>query len=180
MRAFAERGVALTLNDVAEEAEVSREAVRHYFPTVSALLLEMQDRYDHESSQGDEGVPLTTQVKAAIRNAYADRGSAALTAMLTAMAVIEPDGPMGQAMRERTQRLRDQLTTAVQEAQQAGEFRRDIDGAVLAQLLLAATQGLAAQVLITDEPGLHRTAVPEALTQLFGPPPGTGQLACEP
>ncbi|MGN6325884.1 TetR/AcrR family transcriptional regulator [Pseudolysinimonas sp.] len=173
MSAFERRGCDLTLADVAEAAGVSREAVRHYFATVSDLLLALQGEYDARNARlSADDEPLPERVAAAVRSAYAARGSAALTALLTARAVIDGESSVGRAMRERSARLRTSLAAAVQAAQDAGEFRDDIAAPVLARLLLAAAQGLATQELVEGERAAEGDLHEEALIRLFAPSGG--------
>lgn len=165
---FEERGPALTLADVVDASGLSREAVRHYFPSALAVLLALQASYDADSHAGDDDAVFSARLAAAIRTAYAGRGPAALTAILTAHAVIDPSGAAGQMMSKRVRTLRSELTDAIRRAQTAGEFRADLAPEVLATLLLAATQGLATQSLIapSDDSEVEREA---ALLRLFEP-----------
>lgn len=167
---FERRGGDLTLGDVGEQAGVSRESVRHYFPTVADLLLAMQEQRDREAEAGGGDAPLDQRIAAEIRSAHVTRGSAALTAILTASAVIDTEGRVGQAMRVRLARLRSSLGAAVRAAQEAGEFRDDIEAELLARLLLAASQGLAAQILIEGDDAAGVSAAQAALIRLLGPP----------
>lgn len=171
MVAFDRRGDDLTLVDVADEAGLAREAVRHYFPTVVDLLLAMQETLDATTADAHAtSARLSDRIAGAIRFSYSNRGPAALTAILTARAVIDARGRIGKAMTARLARLRSELSAAVLEAQHVGEFRNDIDADTLALLLLAATQGLATQALLNDPRSVAPEPTQQALIRLFTTP----------
>lgn len=152
---FAERGFrAATLDGVAKAALLTRAGVLHHFAGKDDLLLALLDARDaelgvvHRDDVTATGLLLDVQV--AVRAILARRDLVALAHALSAEGA-DPGHPAHGWLVGRYARIRDDLEAAFTRSFDRGELVRREDPAVLAALVLAATEGLEAQWLVDPE-----------------------------
>ncbi|MCM0620877.1 TetR/AcrR family transcriptional regulator [Nocardioides bruguierae] len=149
---FAERGVdGTSMRAIGEAVGVSHAALKHYFPSREALLVEVLRRRearlveDVTARAGDDFTSLRLLADATVRNA-AEPGFVALHTAMLATGVLDPDGEAGEHLvaryREARGRIADDLATGVMAGRPITEV------ADVAALLLAASDGLQAQWLL--------------------------------
>ena len=149
----AERGIdGASLRSLAEEIGVSHTALRHYFDSRDALLIEVYREHEtrDDDARGDE---LRTGVVDAM-SATADRnrsvpGLVQLYATLTTDALQEQHPATRAFVRDRFTDLRDDIAGRIERAKARGEVDPDIDAADAAALLIAASDGLQVQWLLS-------------------------------
>ena len=158
---------AASLSAVADAAGVSREAVRHYFPSRSVLLQEVladSEARFRAAVGGGADKSMTGRLLLGRERAAAAPAVVALVANLTAHAITDGVGDLRGTMQERLWGLESDLAEAIQKAQADGELRSDIPARVLARLILGASDGLAAHDLLL---GRTESDVLPTLLELF-------------
>ena len=149
---FAERGYrGSSIDAVARGAGLTRQGVLHHFASKQALLLALLDARDRELGNmpepGEESAGrMLDTARAATSAILAQRELVALAHALSAEAAGE-EHPAHEWLTRRYDRLRAALTDAFRVSFARGELEPRADPAVLAALLLAATEGLEAQWL---------------------------------
>jgi AcrR family transcriptional regulator len=140
-----------SIDAVAREAGLTRQGVLHHFPSKQALLLALLDERDRELGNMPEpgertAASLLESARVNIAAILAQRELVALAHMLSAEAAGESH-PAHAWLTRRYDRLRSSLAAAFTESFERGELVAGADPAVLASVVLAATEGLEAQWL---------------------------------
>lgn len=149
---FAQRGSKKTsLRAIAQEVGVTHAALTHYFGSLEELLVAV---YRESERRSDEGEPAQRDVTPAMSMRIAAEknrsipGLVQLYSILTANA-IEDDHPAAQEFATtRFSRLREEISAQVRELQASGRIRGDLDPALVAALVIAASDGLQTQWLL--------------------------------
>lgn len=141
------------LASVADAARLTQPGLLHHFPSKEHLLMAVLEERDRENIRW-------------MSETWYDGGSAALRTLVSLVAhntttpelvqlftVLVGEGvseshPAHEYFADRYARLRQGIRRAVQQGQDTGEFRSDVDPAVLASLLLAVMDGLQIQWLL--------------------------------
>ena len=168
----AERGVdGASLRSLADEIGVSHTALRHYFDSRDALLIEVYR--EHESRDDDAGAGQAPAGVVGAMAATADRNRAVpglvrLYATLATDALQEQHPATREFVRNRFAELRGVIAGHIERAQQRGEIAAEIDASDAASLLIAASDGLQVQWLLDPDTvdvsrslGLLRGVLPE-------------------
>ena len=149
---FSERGFhEASLDDVAAAAGVTKGAIYHYFDTKAELLLQAIEQHQSqgyellETSIPDATAPATVRIRALLRKAFTsnDDANRAILVMLQAAAREVPEiharwlghGPL---------KAWQLLAKIIEDGQESGEFRRDVDADIAARVVLS---GVLLQVL---------------------------------
>src|SRR5690242_1308235 len=139
---FSERGFHdASLDDVAAAAGVTKGAIYHYFDTKAELLLQAIEQHQSrgyeqlETSLPNDSAPATVRVRALLRKAFTsnDDANRAILVMLQAAAREVPEihsrwlghGPL---------KAWQLLAAIIQDGQERGEFRRDVDADIAARV----------------------------------------------
>ncbi|MFE6997400.1 TetR/AcrR family transcriptional regulator [Microbacterium sp. NPDC057659] len=166
---FARRGSQKTsLRAIAQEVGVTHAALTHYFGSLEELLVEVY-RESERQSDGDPGLGPDASPAMAMRlSAEQNRripGMVQLYSTLTATA-LEDDRPVAQEfISARFARLRAEISGQVRGLQDAGRLRADLDPALVAALVIAASDGLQTQWLLDDT--VNHEAALELLDRLL-------------
>jgi AcrR family transcriptional regulator len=175
-----------TLSAVATAAGISRESMRHYFNSRDELLLAVVHAADEQVRPADaaeeERGLFERIIQSATRTAGVP-GLAALYATLTARSVVEVGTEASAMMVERLERLRAQVTHEVQRAQAHAEIRDDLPAETLAALIIATSDGLTTQALLSDTVGIPeamRTLQTLMQTRPHAAPDTSSAAACSP
>ncbi len=143
---FAREGYAsVSIRDIAEAAEVCKANVFHHFASKEALYLEVLRRCCHSTRtllddlEGSDGGPLAQRLSHFVRT-YLLRSREDLDGSLLVLTEAFDTTPC------RARALVDEvfgsdfqrLTNIFTEGQQSGEWRRDLDPALMASLIVAA------------------------------------------
>lgn len=169
---FARRGARKTsLRTIAQEVGVTHAALTHYFGSLEELLvavyMESERRTDSTASETDAS-PAEMMRRSAERN-HDIPGLVQLYSTLVATA-LEADHPAAQKFAtERFARIREGMTQRVEQLQQEGRIRSDIEPRLVASLIIAASDGLQTQWLL-DQSVDHEAAL-AMLDQLIAAPP---------
>jgi AcrR family transcriptional regulator len=154
IRRFAERGVeSASMRDIAAAIGVSHTALRHYFATRDELLVEAYRAHEagFRGAAPDPGEDaFGAMVDAAERN-RAVPGLVELYAALTTDALQDGHPAARAFVAGRFAELRDGLRDAIAQAQMDGRIRSDLAAADLAALLIAASDGLQVQWMLSPE-----------------------------
>ncbi len=169
---FAARGSKKTsLRAIAQEVGVTHAALTHYFGSLEELLVAVY-RESERRSNGDEPTPDDVSPALMMRvSAEENRripGLVQLYSTLVASA-LEDDHPAANAFAtERFERLRIEMAERVRRQQSTGRIRADIDPALVAALVIAASDGLQTQWLL-DSSVDHEAALTMLDDLLAGP-----------
>jgi AcrR family transcriptional regulator len=151
---LAQRGVdRASLRTIGEAIGVSHTALRHYFSSRDALLVEAYRTHEARAAGNacaadDSAVGLI--IEAAERNRTIP-GLVELYATLTTDALQEQHAVTREFVRDRFRSLRETLVARIESGQQAGRIAADIDPLDAAALVIAASDGLQVQWLL--DPG---------------------------
>ncbi|MFT4307710.1 MAG: TetR/AcrR family transcriptional regulator [Microbacterium sp.] len=166
---FARRGSRKTsLRAIAQEVGVTHAALTHYFGSLEELLVAVY-RESERRSRDEKPVPAGASPAMAMRIS-AERnhdipGLVQLYSTLVA-AALEENHPSAQRFAtERFARLRGEMSEQVRELQTSGRLRADLDPALVATLVIAASDGLQTQWLL--DPGVDHEAALEMLDRLL-------------
>lgn len=154
MQVFAERGErGASLREIAERVGMSQAGLLHHFGSKHRLLLAVLDRFEQEE-QPDE--PLTTMedsiafVRAELARGL-DRPGLFQLQMTLAAESIDPDHPAHEFFVDRYQRVTAQFEEPLRAAVADGVLRPDTDTRAVAQLVIAAMDGLQLQRQLDEE-----------------------------
>lgn len=158
-----------SLRTIAERVGLTDTGVLHYFGSREELFLAVIDERDQESTAAAEGA--ADSLEAIVRTVRHNMGVPGLVRLYVAMtaAAPEPGHPAGPYFARRYEQLRAAIGTGVAVMQQEGRARDDIDAVVLAQLLVAAVDGVQLQWLI--DPSVDMAEVLDALVTMITSPP---------
>ncbi len=171
---FARRGSRGTsLRTIAQEVGVTHAALTHYFGSLEELLVEVYRESQGRSGGGKSLPPDASPAMMMSRSAEANReipGLVQLYTTLVAMA-LEDNHPIAQRFAtERFAILRAEIADQVRDLQESGRIRPDLDPALVAALIIAASDGLQIQWLLDGE--INHEAALEMLDRLLrGAPP---------
>ncbi len=188
---FAQRGGSRTsLRAIAQEVGVTHAALTHYFGSLDELLVavyrESAQRLEEAAASRDndggadpaDDAGRAGDADALISPAEAMRISAAenreipgMVQLYSTLVASALDGahPAAQAFAtDRFSRLRDELAARVRALQASGSLRADLDPALVAALVIAASDGLQTQWLL-DASVDHEAAL-ALLDRLLAPP----------
>lgn len=177
---FAQRGSRKTsLRAIAQEVGVTHAALTHYFGSLEELLVavyrESERRSDETEPAGPDLTPAMAMRLAAEKNRIIP-GLVQLYSTLVATALEEgDDGAAQEFVTARFERLREGISGQVRELQSSGRLRADLDPALVAALVIAASDGLQTQWLLA--PAVDHEAALEMLDRLLagdGDGAGTG------
>ncbi|MEV4169145.1 TetR family transcriptional regulator C-terminal domain-containing protein [Nonomuraea sp. NPDC049709] len=171
---------AVSLRDVAAEAEVSLGAVQHYFRSKDEMLL---FALDYISERGTERVRQSLGVgeqppRAVLRDILAElvptdderRAELRIATAFTARALVSPK--LADHLRAGYDALHDVLVLLIRHAQDAGEVSTDLDPERVAAALFALADGLGTHVLIGHgSPETAHAVLDEHLDRLFATAP---------
>jgi AcrR family transcriptional regulator len=157
IRLFARHGYrGAPLAAVASAVEMTQPGLLHHFPTKEHLLMAVLEQRDREDVRR-------------MREAWHEGGEAALGAlaglvahnatnpelvqMFTVLAgeAVSGDHPAHEFFADRYAHFRKRAQRTLDEGQDSGEFRSDVDTGALATLILAVIDGLQIQWLLDDE-----------------------------
>lgn len=151
---FARRGSKKTsLRAIAQEVGVTHAALTHYFGSLEELLVEVYRESELQPgtkvpARSDESPAMMMRVSAEENRVIP--GLVQLYSTLVTMA-LEDDNPAAQHfVTRRFERLRKKFTEQVILLQVGGHLRADLDPALVAALVIAASDGLQAQWLLDD------------------------------
>ena len=188
LEVFAKNGYRNTrLDDVADEAGVTKGTIYHYFDTKEELLLGVIAHYQAlalgrvEDVLRDEGLTAAERIRLVVRRTFADRPKSSRYLLSLLIRDIAHEVPRAHErwLRDGPVRLWTLIGGIVDEGTRRGEFRSDADGLVAARDLISALllqlmwQQHAAAVpgLAIDENRLIDSAVELFLAGLRRPPP---------
>jgi AcrR family transcriptional regulator len=171
MEVFADKGLEGTsLRAIGEAIGVSHAALKHYFPSREALLLEVLRARDAElAAARPANQPVVEQFAAdAGRNATVP-GLIALYTSLMGAAVVPGNDVSREFFTERFRRIRRRLADEVRRGQADGTIRTDVDPDFVASVLIAVSDGLQVQWLL--EPTIDLASdMPAFLATVLAPP----------
>lgn len=169
---FAARGFEGTsLTAIGAAVGASREGLRHYFTSREDLLLAVMATADERSRArfGDRpDTPVMEALADSARFNMSVPGLVSLYISLVATAAASTNVVSRDFFQQRFTSLRDAIAQAVEHGQACGQIRQDLSPAVMASLILGASDGLSMQWLLDDSiditEGLH------LLQELMRPP----------
>lgn len=174
LEVFAEHGFGGTsLRAIGEAIGVSHSALKHYFPSREALLLEVlrvRDDLVVAESATAGGSPLADLSTAAESNVKVP-GLIALYTSMAASAVEQGNEASRVFFADRFARGRDSIGARVAADQRAGRVRADVDPRLVAALVMAASDGLQIQWSLDPSSQSITDALAE-LERLLLPPQG--------
>lgn len=184
---FAQRGGSRTsLRAIAQEVGVTHAALTHYFGSLDELLVavyrESAQRLEEEAASRDndggadagragDADALISPAEAMRISAAENREIPGMVQLYSTLVASALDGahPAAQAFATgRFSRLRDELAARVRALQASGSLRADLDPALVAALVIAASDGLQTQWLL-DASVDHEAAL-ALLDRLLAPP----------
>jgi len=181
MEVFAARGSAnMSLRSIAAELEIEHSTIRHYFPSLEALLLAVVSEREgraNDSLLGRDGLTLWDQFD---ESARINSGIPGLIALYTSMLAtsVEPENVRSKEyFSRRFHDARKAIASSIEEGRKTGATPSGPDANALAALLLAAFDGLQVQWLL--DPDVHLPETLAILAPLIGDAPATS-LRSEP
>ncbi len=148
---FATRGAQRTsLRAIAQEVGVTHAALTHYFGSLEELLVAV---YRESERRLDGAAPAPDVSPAEIMRVSAEEnreipGMVQLYSTLVATALEDGHAAAQEFATQRFSRLRAELAQRVRHLQSVGRLRQDVDPALVAALIIAASDGLQAQWLL--------------------------------
>lgn len=168
---FARRGSERTsLRAIAREVGVTHAALTHYFGSLEELLVAVYHESARRRSGGAELPPDVTPGEMMRLSAAENReipGMVQLYSMLVATALEEGHEAANAFATARFAQLRASLAERVRHNQAAGRIRADLDPALVAALVIAASDGLQTQWLL--DPAVDHEAALQMLDALLAP-----------
>lgn len=167
---FAQRGSRKTsLRAIAQEVGVTHAALTHYFGSLEELLVAV---YRESERRSDESEPAALDLSPAMAMRLAAEknrsipGLVQLYSTLVATALEEVEqGSAQEFVTARFARLREEISGQVRELQSSGRLRADLDPALVAALVIAASDGLQTQWLL--DPAVDHEGALEMLDRLL-------------
>ncbi|MFT4210998.1 MAG: helix-turn-helix domain-containing protein [Microbacterium sp.] len=149
---FARRGSKKTsLRAIAQEVGVTHAALTHYFGSLEELLVAVYRESERRSGE-EKPVPAGASPAMVMRvSAERNRDIPGLVQLYSTLvaAALEEDHPAAQQFAtERFARLRGEMSEQIRELQSSGRLRGDLDPALVAALVIAASDGLQTQWLL--------------------------------
>ena len=182
---FAQRGGQRTsLRAIAQEVGVTHAALTHYFGSLDELLVAVYReaaarpglKAAEPSAKAPDGGPVQSDpprspAETMRVSAVENRAIPGLVQLYSTLVSSALDGahPAAQEfITDRFARLRDELTGQVRMLQASGALRTDLDAALVAALVIAASDGLQTQWLL--DPAVDHEAGLALLDRLLAPP----------
>ena len=147
---------ALTMQDIADEAGVSKSLLHYHYDTKQDLLVAF---LDHLIERGKaraaehEDDPAPERLRKFVGSALVDN-DADDWAFATALLELQAQAPYDDAYRDQLARneafMRDHVAAIVREGVERGEFR-DVDPDAIARLVLAAVDGARTERVVVDD-----------------------------
>ena len=151
MSVFAEKGARGTsLRAIAEDVGVSHGALLHYFPSQEALLLEVLQENEYRPDSHLVGGVVGLMASAAERNVTIP-GLVSLYTIMLAGSSDPANTRSHDYFADRFRRLWKELVDEIRCGQMDGTFRRDVDPASMAALVVAACDGLQTQWMLEPD-----------------------------
>ncbi|WP_168929773.1 helix-turn-helix domain-containing protein [Nocardioides sp. GY 10127] len=168
---FAERGVdGTSLRAIGDAVGTTHAALRHYFPSRDALLVEVLRRREGRMLEElEDSGPFGSLQEATKLNATTP-GIVALHTSMLAAAVQDSDGVAAEYFTERYRAARAALAERLREGLTDGAARSEQELLDLAAVLLAVSDGLQVQWLMDPDVDLVRTF--DLLARLVSPSAG--------
>lgn len=156
-RALVEHGfAALTMQDIADEAEKSKGLLHYHYDTKQDLLVAF---FDHlieqwrEPPEEHEGKPPAEHLRDFVRGGLVDNGEEEW-GFVTAVVELRAQAPHDDTYREQLVRneevIREYLADIIREGVEDGSFR-EVDPESTARLVLAAMDGARTQKVVLDD-----------------------------
>ncbi|MEV6348761.1 TetR/AcrR family transcriptional regulator [Actinoplanes sp. NPDC051851] len=149
LEVYAERGFSRTsMSAIGEAIGVSHAALKHYFPSRDALLLEVLRERDEQMRRQvlrDDDPTSLAHIPAAGEANTQVPGLVALYSSMAASSTEAGNETAREFFTDRFAAAREDFATRIAADQQAGRIRADIDPHVIASLVLAASDGLQIQ-----------------------------------
>lgn len=170
---FATRGAQRTsLRAIAQEVGVTHAALTHYFGSLEELLVavyrESERRLDGATPPAPDVSPAEIMRVSAEENREIP-GMVQLYSTLVATALQDGHAAAQEFATQRFARLRAELAQRVRHLQSVGRLRQDVDPALVAALIIAASDGLQAQWLL--DPAVDHEAALAMLDRLLASAP---------
>lgn len=152
---FATQGVeGASLRTIADSLGVSHTALRHYFPTREALLIEVYRHHETyqtvETAERDDVGAVEHLARYADRNRQVP-GLVQLYSALSTSALDEQGSPTREFIRDRFRNLRQDMADRLAAPQETGDTAAAADATDLAALIIAASDGLQVQWLVDPD-----------------------------
>jgi AcrR family transcriptional regulator len=147
LRVFAKQGYRKTrLDDIADEAGVTKGTIYHYFDTKEALLLRVVEHYQSlafgrvEDVLRDATLTAASRLRLLVQRTFSKRTDAGRNLLTLLIRQIPHEAPRVHErwLRDGPVRLWTIIAGIVEEGQKRGEFRSDVDGLVVARDLVSA------------------------------------------
>jgi AcrR family transcriptional regulator len=172
---FAERGAdGTSLRRIAQAIGVSHAALLHYFDSREQLLVAVYEHAEKErdaaETHPDHGA-VELMIEAATENVRVP-GMVQLYTTLVAASLEAGSGDGKTFFTDRFARVRDDLARRIERDQAQGRVRADVDASELAALLVAASDGLQIQWLLT--PSIRLESTLRAFATLLQPQSAAG------
>lgn len=188
LEVFAKKGYRNTrLDDVADEAGVTKGTIYHYFDTKEELLLGVIEHYQAlasgrvEDVLRDESLPASERIRQLVQKTLLGRpkSSRRLLALLIRDIAHEVPRVHERWLRDGPVRLWTRIGRIVDEGKENGEFRSDADGLIAARDLVSALllqlmwqqHAPAVPGLAVDEERLINSTIDLFLVAVRKPPP---------
>lgn len=169
---FSEAGYrATTMKEIAERSGISQRGLVHHFPSKDDLLVEMIKAREDLLAQRIAGVTQDDFLGAilnVVRDNAENPGQVELHTLLSAEAT-SPDHPAHNHYRERYEQFTDFVEESLQSMRNKGDLREGVDARLLAQMLVALSDGIQIQWLYNRE-DVDAEAVIRAFLELIGTP----------
>jgi AcrR family transcriptional regulator len=160
-----------SVRELADAVGLSQAGLLHYFSSKEELfeeVLRLRDTVDGERFVAGEVDPLDAFISVIAHNSDVP-GLVQLYSQLSA-AAGDPDHPSRAYFVERFDAFRDLVGSLIHEQQSKGVIRSDVDARTIANLLLAAADGLQTQWLL--DPSIDMAAELSQLVRLLSPANG--------
>jgi AcrR family transcriptional regulator len=155
--ALLEHGFAdLTMQDIADEADVSKSLLHYHYDTKQDLLVAFLDHLieaGRERAAEHEDEPASEHLREFVAGGLVDADSedwAFVTAVLELQAQAPHDDTYREQLARNEQFLRDHVADIVRDGVDSGEFR-EVDPESVARLVLAAVDGARKQRVVLDD-----------------------------
>jgi AcrR family transcriptional regulator len=141
---------------VATAADMTSPGLLHHFPSKAHLLMAVLEDRDRESKRRSGGTFFdggTATLKAMEDLVAYNASTRDLVQMFTVLVGegVSEEHPAHEYFVDRYARVRHQITRALEQGQEAGEFRADVDASVVASLVMAVMDGLQVQWLLDED-----------------------------
>ena len=149
-RALCAHGYAsLTMQDIADESELSKAALHYHYDSKADLLRAfldyLLDSFRERATAGDRDEAPFERVRTLVGLLFEPPGGDADAEFRTAVLEMKAQAPYEPPVRERLlafdEFLRDELAAALREAREAGTVRADVDPEAVAEFVVTVSNG---------------------------------------